>query len=188
LIVDESWHADIYTLRSTEEDKDKRKKLKADLEAYITLQQFKLPTLKQNANIHIRMAVPFGSSNFPHGARAKMFTFLNQDVLPLDLPEFAIIFDNLAQSTFDTLASKMVYNNDRKLIYGGWNMNPSEQADRQEKVRDLYSEITPEQFKESLTNALLKIANISQGSSSVALPQFHNKLPSKYFLIAKGKS
>jgi hypothetical protein len=67
-------------------------------------------------------------------------------------------------------------------------MNPSEQADRQEKVRDLYSEITPEQFKESLTNALLKIANISQGSSSVALPQFHNKLPSKYFLIAKGKS
>lgn len=188
LIVGESWHADIYTLRSTDEDKDKRKKLKADLEAYITLQQFKLPTLKQNANIHIRMAVPFGSSTFPHGARAKMFTFLNQDVLPLELPEFAIIFDNLAQSTFDTLASKTVYNNDRKLIYGGWNRNPSEQADIQEKIQDLADEITPEQFKESLTNALLKIANISQGSSSVALPQFHNKLPRKYFLIAKGKS
>jgi hypothetical protein len=188
LILDESWHADIYTLRSTDEDKDKRKKLKADLEAYITLQQFKLPTLKDNAKIAARMGRPFGESNLSFGARAKMFTFLQQDVLPLELPEFALIFDELAQATFDTLASKVVYNTDRKLVYAQWGANPSEIADRQEKAQDIASEITPEQFKESLTNALLKIANISQGSSSLALPQFHNKLPRKYFLVSKGKS
>ena len=186
LLLDESWHADIYTLRSTDEDKDKRKKLKADLEAYITLQQFKLPTLKDNAKIAARMGRPFGESNLSFGARAKMFTFLQQDVLPLELPEFALIFDELAQATFDTLASKVVYNTDRKLIYA-WG-NPSEIADRKEKAQDIASEITPEQFKESLTNALLKIANISQGSSSVALPQFHNKLPRKYYLVSKGNS
>ena len=188
LILNESWHADIYALRSTDDDKEKRKKLKKELESYITLQQFKLPTLKANAKISARMGRPFGESTLSFGARAKMFTFLQQDVLPLDLPEFAIIFDELAQATFDTLASKVVYNTDRKLIYGGWRADPSEEADRKERAQDLANEITPEQFKDSLTNALLKIANISQGSSSVALPQFHNKLPRKYYLVSRGNS
>lgn len=188
LIVDESWHADIYALRSTDADKEKRKRLKTDLEAYITLQQFKLPTLKENAKIASRMGRPFGESNLSFGARAKMFNFLQQDVLPLELPEFALIFDELAQATFDTLASKVVYNTDRKLVYAHWGIDPSEKADREERAQDLANEITPEQFKESLTNALLKLANISQGSSSVALPQFHNKLPRKYYLVSRGNS
>lgn len=188
LILNESWHADIYTRRSTEDDKDKRKKLKKDLEAYITLQQFKLQTLKENAKPSSRMGRPFGESSMSYGARAKMHTFLNQDVLPLELPEFALVFDDLAQATFDTLASKVVYNDNRGLFYGSWRNDPSEQADKAEAIADIVSQITPEQFKDSLTNALLKLANINVGSDHVALPQFPNALPRSYYLVAKGKS
>lgn len=188
LIPEESWHADIYMLRSTDDDKDKRKKLKSDLEAYITLQQFKLPTLKENCKLSARNGRPFGYSAISSGAQAKMHVFLNQDALPLDLPEFAIVFDEVAQGCFSTLASKRVYNSNRRLLYAGWNSNPSDEADKREQAEDIAHEITPEEFKESLTNTLLRMAGISKGSSSVALPQFANKLPRKYWLNAKGKS
>lgn len=190
LIVDESWHADIYTLRSTDEDKDKRKKLKADLEAYITLQQFKLPTLKESCKVSARVGRPFGNASMSMGAQAKMFHFLREETLPLDLPEFALVFDQIAQASFDTLASKRVYNAEGHLFsrYGWSGNNPSDEADRQEKIDDIVHAITPEEFKESLVSTLMKLANIKDGSSSVALPQFHNKLPRKYFLLAKGKS
>ena len=63
LIPEESWHADIYCLRSTDADKEKRKKLKVDLEAYVTLQQFKLQTLKESAKVSNRTGRPFGESS-----------------------------------------------------------------------------------------------------------------------------
>lgn len=188
LILNESWHADIYTLRSTDDDKDKRKKLKSDLEAYITLQQFKLQTLKDNAVINSRLGRPFASSSVSYGARAKMHTFLNQDALPLELPEFAVVFDQLAQDCFNTLASKRVYNTNSQLLYRGWRHDPSEDADKKEKAEDIAQDITPEEFKASLTNALLTIAGISKGSSTLALPQFPNKLPRKFYSVAKGNT
>lgn len=188
LMLDESWHADIYTLRSTEDDKDKRKKLKSDLESYITLQQFKLQTLKDNAKITSRLGRPFAGTSISYGARAKMHTFLNDDVLPLELPEFALIFDEVAQDCFNTLASKRVYNTDNKLLYRGWTADPSLEADKREKAEDIAQEITPEEFKASLTNALLTIAGISKGSSTLALPQFPNKLPRKFYSVAKGNT
>jgi hypothetical protein len=188
LIPEESWHADIYCLRSTDDDKGKRKKLKADLEAYVTLQQFKLPTIKESAKVSGRSGRPFGESSVSHGTRAKMFAFLNQDVLPLELPEFALLFDQVAQGCFDTLASKRIYATNHKLLYRSWNANPSEEADKREAQEDIIANITPEEFKESLVNTLLRIAGLEKGSSSVALPQFANTLPRSYYITAKGKS
>ncbi len=188
LIPEESWHADIYCLRSTDADKEKRKKLKVDLEAYVTLQQFKLQTLKESAKVSNRTGRPFGESSIPHGARAKMFALLNQDVLPLELPEFAMLFDQVAQGCFDTLASKRIYATNHRLLYRSWNPNPSEEADKREAQEDIIADITPEEFKESLVNTLLRIAGLEKGSSSVALPQFANTLPRSYYITAKGKS
>lgn len=189
LIPEESWHADIYQLRSNDRDKERRKKLKADLEAYITLQQFKLQTLKEDAKITHRLGRPFASSSMSHGMRAKMFDYLNQDPLPLDLAEFALLFDEVARDCFNVLASKRVYNTDHKLLYQSWNRsNPSEDADKREKAEDIAHEITPEEFKESLTNKLLTLANISKGSQYIALPQFNNTLPRTWYPIDKGNS
>ena len=188
LIPEESWHADIYCLRSTDEDKARRKKLKVDLEAYITLQQFKLQSLKEEAKITYRLGRPFASSALSHGARAKMFTFLNEDPLPLDLPEFAMMFDEVARDCFNVLASKRVYNVNQRLLYGGWNSNPSDEADKREQAEDIAHELTPEEFKESLTNKLLTLANINKGSNYVPIGQFPNALPRTYYLIDKGNS
>ncbi len=188
LIVNESWHADIYASRSTDEDKDRRKKLKSDLEAYITLQQFKLPTLKDNCKVSARVGRPFGNANLSLGAQAKMFHFLREDTLPLDLPEFALVFDSIAQSAFDTLASKRIYNADGQLFYRRWGHDPSDEADKQEKMDDIVQAITPEEFKDSLVGMLMKLAKLDNGSSSIALPQFHNTLPRRYLAVAKGNS
>ena len=188
LMLDKSWHADIYMLRSNDEDKNKRKKLKSDLDAYITLQQFKLQTIKDNARINMRQGRPFGQDGLSYGAQAKMFTMLNQDVLPLDLPEFALLFDEVAQECFNTLASKRVYNTNNKLLYRAWNSNPSDEADKREAIEDIAQQITPEEFKDSLCNRLLKLASIAKGSQYVAIPQFPNKLPRKYYAVGKGNT
>ena len=188
LIPEESWHADIYCLRSTDADKEKRKKLKVDLEAYVTLQQFKLQTLKESAKVSNRTGRPFGESSVSHGTRAKMFAFLNQDVLPLESHEFAMLFDQVAQGCFDTLASKRIYTTNHRLLYRSWNSDPSDEADKREAQEDIIAGITPEEFKESLVNTLLRIAGLEKGSSSVALPQFANTLPRSYYINAKGKS
>lgn len=188
LIPEESWHADVYTIRSNDNDKERRKRLKAELEAYVTLQQFKLPTLKDNAKVTSRAGRPFGQSSVAHGARAKMFDFLNQDVLPLESSEFALVFDSIAQGCFDTLASKRIFSTNHRLLYRGWNSNPSEEADKREAQEDIIASITPEEFKESLVNTLLRTVGLDKGSDYVATPQFANTLPSTYHLRAKGKS
>jgi len=188
LIPEESWHADIYCLRSTEEDKARRKKLKTDLEAYITLQQFKLQSLKEEAKITHRLGRPFASSALALGARTRMFVYLNEDPLPLESAEFALLFDEVARDCFNVLASKRVYNTNSKLLYRGWNSNPSEEDDKREQAEDIAHEITPEEFKESLTNKLLTLANINKGSNYVPIGQFPNALPRTYYIIDKGKT
>jgi hypothetical protein len=95
----------------------------------------------------------------------------------------------VARDCFNVLASKRVYNVNQRLLYGGgWNSNPSDEADKREQAEDIAHEITPEEFKESLTNKLLTLASINKGSNYVPLGQFPNALPRTYYLVDKGNS
>jgi hypothetical protein len=52
-------------------------------------------------------------------------------------------------------------------------------------MEDIANSITPDEFKKSLVTRLMKYAQLSKGSQSVALPQFSNKLPRTYFVCKR---
>jgi hypothetical protein len=190
LVVEKSWHADIYRLESTADDKQKRKDIKTELDAYVTLQLFKLPTLKENCQPTDSMGRPFGESNLGYGVQDTMRDALKHLPLPLESQSFMDTFDKVAQDCFDMLVSKKVY------AYGEGNLfykvrgyyggnNPSDKADAQEQIDDIADAVTPEEFKKSLITRLMGFAGLSKGSQSVALPQFANALPRTYYTVSR---
>lgn len=192
LVVEESWHSDVYRFASTDEDKAKRKALKAQLEAYITLQMFKLPTLKANVKVDADQGGPFGEEQLNSAVRNELnglfgaFTGdISQVPQALESPRFAQLFDEVSQDAFNMLASKRIYNEGNGSLF--WKAqgyygtkHPDEKADAQEKINDIIDAITPDEHKKSLTTRLMKYANLSKGSQKVALPQFSNTLPNRF--------
>jgi hypothetical protein len=190
LVVEKSWHADIYRLESTADDKQKRKDIKTELDAYVTLQLFKLPTLKENCQPTDSMGRPFGESDLSYSLQSSMRDALTHLPLPLESQSFMETFDKVAQDCFDMLVSKKVYaHGEGNLFYkvrGYWgSKNPDEKADAQEKIDDIADAITPEEFKKSLITRLMGFAGLSKGTRSVALPQFANALPRTYYTVAR---
>jgi hypothetical protein len=189
LIVEKSWHADIYRLASTSDDKQTRKDIKKELDAYVTLQLFKLPTLKDNCKLEQSMGKPFGESRLGYALQGTMRDALSNLPLPLESQAFMQTFDEVAQDCFDMLASKKVYNADSgNLFYklGGWarSRNPADADDAQEKADDIVAEITADEFKKSLVARLMSFAGLSKGTESVPLPQFGKTLPRTYYTRA----
>jgi hypothetical protein len=190
LVVEKSWHADIYRLESTADDKQKRKDIKTELDAYVTLQLFKLPTLRENCKPDASMGRPFGESNLHYAVQQSMTSAMRSLPLPLESQSFMDSFDKVAQDCFDMLVSKKVYTHgDGNLFYkvrGYYSSNhPDEKADAQEKIDDIADAITPEEFKKSLVARIMGFAGLSKGTKSVALPQFANTLPRTYYTVSR---
>ena len=192
LIVEKSWHADVYRLASTKGDKDTRKSLKEELDAYVTLQLFKLPTLRDNVNLSSSMGRPFGESRLGYAIQSDMMSAMQNRPLPLESQSFMETFDKVAQDCFDMLASKKVYSADNgNLFYkmGNWHRqrDPAAADDAQEQADDIVAGITPEEFKKSLVARLMSFAGLSKGTESIALPQFSKTLPNSYYTVANKK-
>jgi hypothetical protein len=187
LITERSWHADIYRLASTKGDKDTRKGIKKELDAYVTLQMFKLPTLKDNCELKSDMGRPFGESRLSYSLQSTMRDALCNLPLPLESTSFMQTFDEVSQDCFNMLASKKVYNADDcgNLFYkmGNWqrSRDPATADDAQEKADDIVAEITADEFKKSLVARLMGFAGLSKGTESVPLPQFGKTLPRTYY-------
>lgn len=188
LVVEKSWHADIYRLASTDDDKQKRKDIKNELDAYVTLQLFKLPTLRDNVKLSSNMGRPFGESELSWSVMGSMNDAMRNLPLPLESQSFMQTFDQVAQDCFNMLASKKVYNVTDRLFYdtSSWarQRDPAKADDAQEKIDDIVATITPEEFKKSLVARLLSFAGLTKGSKSVPLPQFANTLPRTYYTVA----
>ena len=191
LIVEKSWHADIYKLASTKDDKATRKAIKEELDAYVTLQLFKLPTLKDNCKPSDSMGAPFGESKLGWSVISTMQDAMRNRPLPLESEAFLRTFDEVAQDCFDMLASKKIYNAEYNLFHRvsswGRSRNPAEADDAQEKVDDILQSITPDEFKKSLTAKLMGFAGLSKGTESVPLPQFSKTLPRTYYTRSTSK-
>lgn len=184
LIVEKSWHSDVYKKVSTNEDKEKRKTLKAHLDAYVTLQMFKLATLKDSANVSDDLGAPFAEEGLKYQKQCEMREFLKSVPSCLDSPAFASLFDEVAQDVFNMLASKKVYNIEPRLFwtahgyYGS--RHPEEKEQAQGKIDEIVDTITPDELKKSLIHRLMKYTNLTKGSQKVALPQFSNTLPNTF--------
>ena len=196
LVVEKSWHADVYLRKSSNTDKAKRKNIKQQLDAYVTLQMFKLPTLKDNARPSEHQARPFGEFEGKYSDINIIRSAFTLDEIPLGSQAFAEAFDSIAQSAFDMLASKRIYNDDNgqgnRLFYAArgnsWytRNEPDAQAKAEAKIAEIVDSITPEDFKTSLVQTLMKFAGLAQGSEFVPLPQFPDKLPNRFYLYKRG--
>ena len=193
LIIDKSWHCDVFTYKSSEEDKSKRKVLKAQLDAFVTLQMFKLGSLMDNATVNESMGRAFGESELDRGTTRDLQNFLQEEVVRTDDPNFMACFNDLAQSAFDMLASKKIhdYPVPPELNKNGWRSRNlfavhnygDDQALKDSAGKLIYEvvhNIVPDELKKSLVANLLKLAGLSKGSQRVAIPQFPNKLPAKF--------
>ena len=195
LIVEKSWHADIYKLASTNEDKQIRKDLKNELDAYVTLQMFKLPTLKDNFKLDESMGRPFGENNLSYALIGTMRDALTNRPLPLESVSFMETFDKVAQDCFDMLANKKIYNygdsrfGDLYYKTSNWHRNnsPAEADDAQEAIDDIVQSVTADEFKKSLVARLMSFAGLSKGTKSVPLPQFGKTLPNSYYTRSTDK-
>ena len=192
LIVEKSWHADIYRLASDEGDKQTRKDIKKELDAYVTLQMFKLPTLRDNVKLSANMGKPFGESRLGYSEQSDMRMAMQNRPLPLESQSFMETFDKVAQDCFDMLASKKIYNYDNANLFykmGNWqrSRDPAAADDAQEQADDIVASITPDEFKKSLVARLMSFAGLSKGTQSVALPQFGKTLPRTYYTRANKK-
>ena len=192
LIVEKSWHADIYRLASDDGDKQTRKDIKKELDAYVTLQMFKLPTLRDNVKASTSMGRPFGESNLSYSLCGTMQDAMRNLPLPLESQSFMETFDEVAQDCFNMLASKKIYNHDNANLFykiGNWHKqrDPAGADDAQEQMDDIVASITPDEFKKSLVAKLMSFAGLSKGTQSIALPQFGKTLPRTYYTRANKK-
>ena len=111
---------------------------------------------------------------------------------------FAEVFDEIAQASFNMLASKRIYNADVSMVGSGvrhgsglfyaargnsWytRNEPDAQSRAQAKIAEIIESITPEDYKTSLVQTLIKYASLQKGSDYIALPQFANELPNTYY-------
>lgn len=181
LVVEKSWHADVFRIASNNDDKAKRKALKAHLEAYITLQMYKLDTLKANAKVDSDQGAPFGEEKLNGAIRREMQHLIEQVPQSIESVRFAQLFDEVSQDAFNMLASKKIYNAEHGLFWKAQGYygtkHPDEKAQAEEKINEIINSITPEEHKKSLTARLMKYAHLGKGSQKVALPQFSNTLP-----------
>jgi hypothetical protein len=192
LITERSWHADIYRLASDDKDKQTRKDIKAELDAYVTLQMFKLPTLRDNFKADVSMGKPFGESRLSYTLCASMENAIQNRPLPLESQSFMETFDEVAQDCFNMLGNKKIYNHDNANLFykmGNWqrSRDPAAADDAQEQADDIVASITPEEFKKSLVAKLMSFAGLAKGTQSVALPQFGKTLPNSYYTRANKK-
>lgn len=186
LIVDQSWHADIYKKQSNKADKDTRKHIKDRVSSLITLQMFKMPTFKANARVERYLGEPFRTSTNTMGIDTYRALHSGIKADKIDSEEFVDAFDKLAQAVFNTLASKRVYD---KHGYRGFfstyeaSRNPNHQQEIDNIHQHVVENITTDDIKTVIERKILSMLNLNEGSEFVALPQFAESLPRKYFLV-----
>ena len=191
LVKERSKHRDIYTYKSSDEDKAKRKVFKEKLDTLITLACINIGQYKENVTTDSALGASFMKPyDLPQSIRLFEAYVSAQRFLELDTevsnPEFVNRFINMSQSVFDILASnKVAREHGKNGVYlgAGWRETPDALADKEEKRWDIAQAVTVDAFKKSLVNRLMDIYGIKIGTKSVAWGQFMPSIPRKYHLL-----
>jgi len=189
LIVEKSDHKDIYTFKSSAEDKQKRKEFKTKLDTLLTLAMFRLPEYRANATIDENLGQPFGTAwrNAPAeiGDFERVVNKLGAD--RTEDPQYIQAFLDLGQAVFNITASHKVYAyvTEGYKWAGGlfrtWGKQGDELQALLKKQREIADEVTAEEFRKALTNRLLSVANLKTGSVKTPWGQFMSSIPRKYY-------
>jgi hypothetical protein len=196
LILDKSWHREIYTKVVSAEDKVKRAHLRKGIHSLLTLNEFKLQSYKENVTVDAYLGKPFGTGyrNTPHGIDTLASHIRGAlrvvDIEHFDFNDDAFIGDfmNAGQDVFNVLASQRLYKATPRLLgyLSTWQKTPAEiqalQQERRMQQQPIIDSITHEDLTKSFTALLLKLFNIKVGSDLKDWGQFPNKLPNKWYI------
>jgi hypothetical protein len=190
LITERSQHKDIYTYKSSAEDKQKRKDFKKKLDTLMTLAMFRLPEYRANVEIREDLGQPFGTSrrNAPIEIRRFKEVAMKLGSDNTEHPEYIEKFLDLGQAVFNISASHKVY----KYIpegerWGGrlfhtWDKSAEQLKEQENKRHEIADKVTAEEFKKAMTTRLLSVANLKTGTVKTPWGQFMDTIPRKYHL------
>jgi len=190
LIIDKSKHLDIYTYRSSAEDKQTRKDFKTKLDTLVTLAMFKLEEYKANATLQNDYGAPFGTQYREPSSIQDYRRWVNSTEgaeLDVDNPHYVQYFLDLGQGVMDVLASKRVYTYVPEgsrwggTLFGVWGKTQEQRDADNLKMREICNEITADEFKKSLTNRVLEISGIKTGTVKTPWGQFKDSIPRKWY-------
>ena len=183
LIVSKSHHPDVYTSVTSPEDRAQRRELMAELDVLITLCGLKLEQYRADVTLEEAYGAPF-MSRHRQPVQINLFNHLmdnlhyrkQRDGTPIDVnsKEFVDTVIDLGQGVFDILASSRAYERDGTFSYRAQFMNHNAR-------RDAINSVTPEDFKRSLYNRLLKGFKLDKGSARKVWGQFMPRLPRKMY-------
>ena len=103
LILNKSSHKDIYTYKSSAEDKANRKQFRQKLETLMTLALFRLPEFRANVTITSDLGAPFGTSwrNSPRELEHFEETARQVGADNTENPKYIESFLNMGQAVFN---------------------------------------------------------------------------------------
>lgn len=200
LIVDKSWHEQIYTKVSSAEDKVQRKMIRQAIKNLVTLNEFRLHTFKENCQVHQYLGQPFGTSyrNMPMGIgnleshikyalRDNAMRDNGYDLSQFDFNDnkFIELFMDAGQDVFNILASHRVYSAGLFKWVSRWNKTQAEIQDMDRKQIEervpVINEISGEELNKAFVNRLLSLFGVKEGTALKDRGQFPNKLPNKWY-------
>ena len=190
LIVDKSKHKDIYTYRSSAEDKQKRKDFKTKLDTLITLAMFKLDEYKDHATFKDDYGQPFGTQHREPVFIEDYRRWVNSaegGELDVNNPYYVQHFLELGQGVMDILASNKIYNYVPEgqrwsgSLFHTWGKTQEEKDADALKMREICNEITSAEFKKSLTNRVLSISGMKTGTVKTPWGQFKESIPRTWY-------
>lgn len=189
LIVDKSKHKDIYTYKSSAEDKQQRKDFKTKLDTLITLAMFRLDEYKDQATFTDDYGAPFGSQYREPPSITSFKHYIKTNSQPdINNPTYVNCFLDLGQGVMDILASKRIYNyvpeGDRWVgsLFQSWGKTQEQKDADALKMREICNEITADEFKKSLVNRVLDTVNMKTGTVKTPWGQFQESVPRKWYM------
>lgn len=189
LIVEKSDHKDIYTFKSSAEDKDKRKEFKKKVDVLMTLAMFRLPEYRANVTIDDDLGAPFGTAwrNKPASIDDFERTVHQLGSHETEHPQYIQSFLDMGQAVFDILSSKKVFNHVPEgqrwtgSLFHTWNLTTEQKDELIKQQHAIADQVTAEEFKKSLTTRLLDIASLKTGTVKTPWGQFMDTIPRKYY-------
>ena len=186
LIVNESWHAPIYTKIMSDADKADRKHIFSQLDTLFTLTMFRLADFKANATIDNDLGAPFsnGSRSYYNTPPTKVLEDYvakqqyNTDILHNE--EFIKLAMDAGQHVFDVLASTRCFK--AECISYSWvrTQHPELAAQHDAQAQQIIEAITPEDYVKSFKSAIMRMFKVG-GNARKDWGQFREKLPTKFY-------
>ena len=167
LIPEKSRHTRHWQIVSTAEDRERLKAVRQAWSPYLDLMMYRLPEFENEVELNYKAGRPFGASFVPYKDACEIVD-MNANLLNGHLPsqEMVEALVRLAQTMFNSIASKRGYDQKGFALVNPW------MSQRSDDYHKLEKPVTAHDLRKSLSNKLEQIVSAKQRSGYTEIPQF----------------